>query len=75
MSETEDVKPADLLRRLRRLATRRGWAIEVAEGGRHTKIRLNSRTTVLPRHAMDLKTGTFRAVLRDLGLTPADLEE
>lgn len=68
------MKPAELLRRLRRLATRRGWAFEVAEGGRHTKIRLNGRATVLPRHAVDLKVGTFRAVLRDLGLTQADLE-
>jgi predicted RNA binding protein YcfA (HicA-like mRNA interferase family) len=69
------MKPAYLLRCLRRLATRRGWAMEVTEGGRHTKVRLDGRTTVLPRHAVDLKTGTFRSVLRDLGLTPEDLEE
>lgn len=69
------MKSADLLRRLRRLATKRGWTFEVVEGGRHTKVRLESRSTVVPRHAVDLKTGTLRGILRDLGLTPADLEE
>jgi predicted RNA binding protein YcfA (HicA-like mRNA interferase family) len=75
LSDIAAVKPADLLRRLRRLATKRGWAFEVAEGGRHTKVRLEGRMTVVPRHPVDLKTGTLRGILRDLGLTPADLEE
>jgi predicted RNA binding protein YcfA (HicA-like mRNA interferase family) len=30
---------------------------------------------VVPRHPLDLKTSTLRAILRDLGLTQADLEE
>ena len=49
--------------------------MEVREGGRHTIVRLNGRITAVPRHAVDLKIGTFRAVQRDLGLTKADLEE
>ncbi len=68
------MKSADLLRRLRRLATRRGWEIDVTEGGSHTRVRLNGRGTTVPRHAEDLKTGTFRGVLKQLGLTDADLE-
>ncbi|MBP0492889.1 type II toxin-antitoxin system HicA family toxin [Pararoseomonas indoligenes] len=69
------MKPADLLRRLNRLATKRGWSIEVKEGGRHTKLTLNGRSTTVPRHAVDLKTGLHRAILKQLGITPADLEE
>lgn len=68
------MKAADLLRRLRRLATRRGWEIEVTEGGGHTRVRLNGRGTTVPRHPGDLKTGTFRAILKQLGLTDTDME-
>jgi hypothetical protein len=34
----------------------------------------NGRRSTVPRHAADLKTGTFRGVLKQLGLTEADLE-
>ncbi|MGG5811477.1 type II toxin-antitoxin system HicA family toxin [Falsiroseomonas sp. CW058] len=69
------MKPADLLRRLRRLATRRGWDIDVSEGGRHTKVTLNGRSTTVPRHPVDLKTGLYHAILKQLGLSRADLED
>ena len=68
------MRAADLLRRLHRLATKRGWEIDVAEGGSHTRIRLDGRGTTVPRHPGDLKIGTFRAILKQLGLTDADLE-
>jgi predicted RNA binding protein YcfA (HicA-like mRNA interferase family) len=29
---------------------------------------------VVPRHAADLKTGTFRGILKQLGVTETDLE-
>jgi len=69
------MKPADLLRRLRRLANRQGWEIVIAEGGRHTKVTLNGRSTVVPRHPVDLKTGLYLAIVKQLGLTRADIEE
>lgn len=68
------VKAADLIRRLRRLATKRGWAIEVKEGGAHTKVTLNGRQATVPRHAKDLGTGLFQAIRKQLGLSPEDLE-
>ena len=74
MSDIDGMKPADLLRRLHRLATRRGWECEVSEGGGHTKVRFNGRRTVVPRHATDLKPGTFRAILKQLGVAERDLE-
>ena len=75
LADTEPVKPADLLRRLRRLATKRGWEFEVVQGGRHTKVRLNGRMAPVPRHAVDLPNGTLRSILSLLGVTAADLEE
>lgn len=75
LSDVAAVKSADLPRRPRRLATKRGWDFEVVQGGRHTKVRLRGRTTVVQRHPVDLKTGTLRGILGDLGLTPVDLEE
>jgi predicted RNA binding protein YcfA (HicA-like mRNA interferase family) len=69
------MKAADLLRRLHRLATTRGWEIVETQGaGSHLKIRLNGRTTVIAMHRADMPGGTFRKVLRDLGLTEKDLE-
>jgi len=68
------MKPTDLLRRLRRLASRRGWELDVSEGSRHTKVTLNGRQTVEPRHAVDLPPGTLRAIMKQLGISAADLE-
>jgi predicted RNA binding protein YcfA (HicA-like mRNA interferase family) len=47
--------------------------MKTAEGGSHTKVTLNGRRTTIGRHAADLKTGTFRGVLKQLGLTETDL--
>lgn len=68
------MKSADLLRRLRRLSTKRGLSFEVIEGGAHTKVRFGGRQATVPRHAVDLKTGTYRAILKQLALTERDLE-
>jgi hypothetical protein len=73
MPELSAMKPADQLRRLILLATKGGWDIETAEGGGYTKVWFNGLRTTEPRHAADLKTGTFRAILKQLGLTEADL--
>jgi predicted RNA binding protein YcfA (HicA-like mRNA interferase family) len=69
------LKPNDLLRRLRRLANKRGWDIEETEGANHTKLMLNGNRTTIGRHPSDLKTGTLRAILKQLDLKPSDLEE
>lgn len=65
-----------LLRAIRRLASRRGWAIVEREGkGSHLVIRLNGNSTTLPRHRGDLPAGTHRAILKQLQITQADLED
>ena len=69
------MKAADLLRRLHRLATKRGWELVETQGaGSHLKLRLNRRTTVIAMHPGDMPPGTLRKVLKDLGLSVADLE-
>jgi hypothetical protein len=69
------VKPNDFLRRVRRFASRLGCSLEIVEGGNHTKIRLQGRSSVIPRHAKDLPTGTQRAILKQLVITLSDLED
>jgi mRNA interferase HicA len=69
------MKPAELLRRLRRLAAGRGLDFETSEGRNHTKVRLAGRRSVVGRHSADLKTGTLHGILRQLGLRAEDIEE
>ncbi|TDV39504.1 mRNA interferase HicA [Paraburkholderia caballeronis] len=38
------------------------------EGAGHTKVYLNGKQTTLPRHAGELKEGTRKAILKQLGL-------
>ena len=67
--------PAELLRRLRRLAAKRGLDFETSQGKNHTKIILGGRRSVVGRHPRDLKTGTLQAILGQLGLKPEETEE
>ena len=70
------MRSAELLRILCRRANRLGLDHSEAEGkGSHTKVRHGGRATVIPMHRADLATGTYRAILKRLGLTDADLEE
>jgi antitoxin HicB len=69
------MRPADLRRRLKRLATKRGWDYSENEGREHTKVHLNGRPTVVGRHPEDLRKGTFYKILKDLGLSEKDLED
>jgi len=69
------MKPTELLRRLRRLAGRRGLEFGTSEGKNHTKITLAGRRSVIGRHSADLKTGTLHGILKRLGLRPEEIEE
>ena len=68
------MKPAELLRRLRRLAAERGLDFEMSEGKNHTKVMLAGRRSVIGRHSADLKTGTLHGILKQLGLKPEEME-
>jgi len=69
------MKPAELLRRLRRFAGRRGLDFEISEGKNHTKVALAGRRSIVGRHSTDLKIGTLHSILRQLGLRPEAIEE
>ncbi len=69
------MKPAELLRRLRRLAAKRGLDFATSEGRGHTKVTIGDRRSVVGRHAADLKTGTLHGILQQLGLKREDIEE
>ncbi len=69
------MKPTELLRRLRRLAAKRGLDFEMSEGKNHTKVTLAGRRSVVGRHSTDLKTGTLHGILKQLGLKPEEMEE
>jgi predicted RNA binding protein YcfA (HicA-like mRNA interferase family) len=69
------MRATDLLRRLRRRATRLGIEHEEVPGkGSHVKILHGGQRTVVPLHGGDLAIGTYRAILRALGLSEKDLE-
>ena len=66
----------DLLRRLNRRATRLGVEhIETEAKGSHLKVRHNGRMAIVPMHGGDLPMGTYRSILKQLGLTKRDLED
>jgi hypothetical protein len=69
------MKPVELLRRLRRFAARREVDLVITEGRNHTKVTLAGRRSIVGRHSADLKTGTMHGILRQLGLTPEDIED
>ena len=68
------MKPAELLRRLRRLAAECGLDFEMSEGKNHTKVTLAGRRSVVGRHSADLKTGTLHGILKQLGVEPDEME-
>ncbi|MFN9471052.1 type II toxin-antitoxin system HicA family toxin [Acidovorax sp.] len=52
---------------LKRLLAKQGAQFE--EGKRHTKVTLNGKQTVLPRHpSKELKEGTRQAILKQLDI-------
>ena len=69
------MKPPELLRRLRRVAAKRGLDFAMAQGRNHTKVALGGRRSVIGRHPTDLKTVTLHGILKQLGLTPEEIEE
>jgi hypothetical protein len=62
------VKRTALIKRINEIARVSGQAAEWTEGGRHTKVRIGSRRSVIPRHR-EIPEGTARAILEQLANT------
>ncbi|MDO9712466.1 type II toxin-antitoxin system HicA family toxin [Paracraurococcus lichenis] len=76
MSDYPDMNGIELLRTIRRLANRRGLVLVERPGkGSHIVVTLSGRRSTIPQHRADLPMGTYRAILRHLGLTDDDLKE
>jgi predicted RNA binding protein YcfA (HicA-like mRNA interferase family) len=62
-------------KRMCRVLEQRGWALARIRGAHHIyRHAATGRRTVVPVHGdKDLKPGTQRAIMRDAGLTDADL--
>ncbi len=75
MSDTADMRADDLVGRLRRLAKTRGWSIAERQGrGSHLVVTINGRQTAIPMHRGDMPPGTYRGIIKALGLKSEDVE-
>lgn len=70
------MKGAEFLRKVQKLAKKRGipcsWHPEMGKGS-HGVLKLGDKRTVVRNPKDELKTGTFHAMLKQLGLTENDL--
>lgn len=65
---------ADFIRRVRRLGRKRGVRVHVDKShgkGSHAVLTYGDRRAIVP--SGELKTGTFRALCKQLGIDPAEL--
>ncbi len=70
------MKGSEFLRKIRALAHERGLVVRInAERGKgsHQTLYFGERFTVLRNIKDELKTGTFRAMYKQLGVDPKDL--
>lgn len=75
MAHLGAVKATELVRLVERYAVRKGIPYRAEAGkGSHRKVWLGDHRSVVPIHSGDLPTGTYRAILRQLGITERDLE-
>jgi predicted RNA binding protein YcfA (HicA-like mRNA interferase family) len=66
----------DLLSRLRRLADKRGWDFRERPGrGSHVVVTVRGKHSSIPMHRGDMPPGTYRGILKALGLKPGDVED
>ena len=72
------MKGSEFVRRIRKLARKRGVTVDfiTARGkGSHGTLYFDGQFTVVRDLKDELKTGTFHAMLQQLGLTPDDLNQ
>ncbi len=72
------MKGSEFIRRIRKLARKRGVTVDFipARGkGSHGTLYFGGQFTIIRDPKDELKTGTFHAMLQQLGLTPQDLNQ
>ena len=76
MCDTKNVTGSEFLRKLQRLARRRGVRMQYEPSlgkGSHGRVWLETASTILKDPKKELGTGLLRAMCRDLGIEPRDL--
>ena len=76
LCDTGAVKGSEFLRKLHRLARRRGVRFQYEPGlgkGSHGRVWLESGSSTLKDPKKELGTGLLRDMCRDLGIEPRDL--
>jgi len=69
------MRAADLPGRLRHLSRERGWEFRKREGrGSHGVVTINGRRSSIPMQRGDMPPGTYRGILKALGISPSDVE-
>ena len=56
---------ADLMKRLALIAKEQGAELVVTEGANHTKVRIDQKMTMVPRHR-EVSEGTARGIIRKM---------
>lgn len=70
MSQLPSIKP----KKIAKIATKLGFILDRQKGSHAVYLReKDHRRTVIPMHNKDLKPGTLRGILSDLGITPNEL--
>ena len=76
MSENELMKGNEFIRKIKRLAKKRGIEAYVDKKrgkGRHVTLYFGERLTIVRNPSQELKTGTIKAMLKQLGLEENDI--
>lgn len=61
------MKRVELLKTIANWAKANGYAFTTKEGGRHTKITVGDKRTVIPRHS-EIAENTAKNILKQLGI-------
>ena len=72
------MKGSEFLKKLKALAKRKGWDYDWRPDqgkGSHGVLQFNGRKTVVRNLKDELKTGTYHAMLKQLGLDDRDLHD
>lgn len=70
MSKLPSIKP----KQLAKIVEKMGFILDRQKGSHAIYLReVDRRRTVVPMHNKDLKPGTLRGILSDVGLTPEEL--
>ena len=76
MSDHYSMKGSEFLRKLKRLGSEKGIKVEINQNrgkGGHVTLCYGEKFTIIPNLKRELKTGTYKVILKQLGVNEDDL--